>query len=97
MMHKLMFSAAVLSFLAVGAASAETPETIVRGIYAGGLTQSSIGRLRAPENRARYFQPGLVRLFAADDKTENICIDFAITSSGQDYDDKEIARTLRIE
>lgn len=97
MMYRLMVSAAALSFLAVGTASAETPETIVRGIYAGGLTQSSIGRLRAPENRARYFQPGLVRLFAADDKTENLCIDFAITSSGNDYDDREIARTLRIE
>lgn len=97
MIRMLGLSAAVVGFLAAGAASAETPETIVRGIYAGGLTQSSIGRLRAPENRARYFQPGLVRLFAADDKTENLCIDFAITSSGNDYDDKEIARTLRIE
>lgn len=93
----LGFSAAIVSLLGAGAASAETPETIVRGIYAGGLAQSSIGRLRSPENRGRYFQPGIVRLFAADDRADNLCIDFALTSSGQDFDDKEIARTLQIE
>ncbi|MCV9938059.1 YbjP/YqhG family protein [Boseaceae bacterium BT-24-1] len=87
----------LLGALVAGTASAETPEAIVRGIYAGGLTQSSIGRLRSPENRARYFQPGLVKLLVADDRTENLCIDFAITGSGQDYDDNEITRTLRIE
>lgn len=97
MVRKLGFSVAIIGLLAAGTASAETPESIIRGIYAGGLTQSSIGRLRSPENRARYFQPGLVKLLAADDRAENLCIDFAITSSGQDYDDKEIARTLRIE
>lgn len=97
MLLKLWLSVAVLGLFSAEAASPETPEAIVRGIYAGGLTQSSIGRLRSPENRARYFQPGLVRLFAADDRTENRCIDFAITSSGQDYDEKEIARTLQIE
>lgn len=97
MVRKLGFSAAIVSLLAAGAASAETPETIVRGIYAGGLAQGSFSRLRSPANRAQYFQPNLVRLFAIDDRTENLCIDFAITSSGQDYDDKEIARTLRIE
>ena len=97
MLLKLWLSVAVLGLFSAEAASAEPPEAIVRGIYAGGLTQSSIGRLRSPENRARYFQPGLVRLFAADDRTENLCIDFAITSSGQDYDEKEIARTLQIE
>lgn len=97
MVLKPWFTVAVFGALVAGTASAETPDTIVRGIYAGGLTQSSIGRLRSPENRARYFQPGLVKLLAADDRTENLCIDFAITSSGQDYDDKEITRTLRIE
>jgi hypothetical protein len=95
-MRKLGLSAAIVSLLAGGAAYAETPETIVRGIYAGGLTQSSFSRLRSPASRARYFQPGLVKLFAADDRTENLCIDFAITSSGQDFDEKEIARTLQI-
>ena len=92
----LGLSAAVVSLFAAGAASAEAPETIVRGIYAGGLAQGSFSRLRSPVNRAQYFQPNLVKLFAADDRTENLCID-AITSSGQDYDEKEIIRTLRIE
>ena len=96
MMRMLGLSAAVVGFLAAGAASAETPETIVRGIYAGGLAQGSFSRLRSPAYRAQYFQPGLVRLFVIDDRTENLCIDFAITSSGQDYDDTEIARTLQI-
>jgi hypothetical protein len=96
MVRKLGLSAAIVSLLAAGAASAETPETIVRGIYAGGLAQGSFSRLRSPAHRVQYFQPGLVRLFAIDDRTENLCIDFAITSSGQDYDEKEIARTLQI-
>ncbi|HEV2512778.1 hypothetical protein [Bosea sp. (in: a-proteobacteria)] len=97
MVRKLGFFAALAGLLSVGAVSAETPEAIVRGIYAGGLAQSSIGRLRSAENRGRYFQPSLVRLFAADDRADNLCIDFAITSSGQDFDEKEIARTLRVE
>ena len=97
MMRKLGLCTAIATLLAGGAAFAETPETIVRGIYAGGLTQSSFSRLRSPASRAQYFQPGLAKLFAAADRTENLCIDFAITSSGQDYDDKEITRTLRIE
>lgn len=96
-MVKLWLHVAILIHLAAGATAAETPEAIVRGIYAGGLTQSSFSRLRSPAHRAQYFQPALVKLFAADDRTENLCIDFAITSSGQDYDDKEITRTLRIE
>lgn len=96
MIRMLGLSAAVVSLFASGAASAETPDTIVRGIYAGGLAQGSFSRLRSPANRAQYFQPNLVKLFAADDRTENLCIDFAITSSGQDYDEKEIARTLQV-
>lgn len=97
MIRMLGLSAAIVSLLVAGAASAETPETTVRGIYAGGLAQGSFSRLRSPANRAQYFQPNLVKLFAADDRSENLCIDFAITSSGQDYDEKEIIRTLRIE
>ncbi|RXT43595.1 hypothetical protein B6S44_28230 [Bosea sp. Tri-44] len=96
-MVKLWLHVAILIHLAASAASAETPEALVRGIYAGGLTQGSFSRLRSPAQRAQYFQPGLVKLFAADDRSENLCIDFAITSSGQDYDEKEITRTLRIE
>jgi hypothetical protein len=77
------------------AAQAETPLEIVQGIYAGGLTRSSMERLRAPANRGRYFQPALVRLFAAHDREE--CIDFALTSDGQDYDQAEISRTIQME
>jgi hypothetical protein len=77
------------------AAQAQTPQAIVEGIYAGGLTRSSMERLRAPANRARHFQPALVRLFAAHDREE--CIDFALTSDGNNYDEHEIARTIRME
>ncbi|QCI63100.1 hypothetical protein [Phreatobacter stygius] len=81
-----------------GAARAETPEDIVRGIYAGGGARSSIGRLRAPENRARYFQPALVRLFTSDDASEGVeCIGFGLHINGQDFDQAEVARTLRLE
>lgn len=78
-----------------GIAHAQTPLAIVEGIYAGGLTRSSMDRMRAPANRARHFQPAIVRLLAANDRAE--CIDFALTSDGQDYDEGEIARTIRME
>ncbi len=77
------------------AAHAQTPLAIVEGIYAGGLTRSSMDRMREPANRARHFQPALVRLFAANDREE--CIDFALTSDGQDYNEAEITRTIRME
>ncbi|MBL8568261.1 MAG: hypothetical protein JNK84_04180 [Phreatobacter sp.] len=77
------------------AAEAQTPQAIVEGIYAGGLTRSSLDRMRAPANRARHFQPPLVRLLAANDREE--CIDFALTSDGNNYDEAEIARTIRME
>jgi hypothetical protein len=76
-------------------ALAATPEEIVRGFYAGGLSRSSMDRLRDPANRTRHFQPPLVRLFAAHDRED--CIDFALTSDGNDYDEREIARTIRME
>ena len=89
-------AAAMLGLIAVtGSAVAQTPEEIVRGIYEGGGTRSSIDRMRAPVARNRYFQPALVRLFDANDRDE--CIDFGLHIIGQDYDEREIARTLRLE
>lgn len=92
---KHWLAAALFSMFAAGAASAQTPEDIVRGIYEGGGARSSIDRLRAPGARNRYFQPALVRLFDANDRDE--CIDFGLHIIGQDYDEREIARTLRLE
>lgn len=77
------------------AAQAQTPQAIVEGIYAGGLTRSSMDRMRLPANRVRHFQPGLVRLLAANDRED--CIDFALTSDGNNYDEAEIMRTIRME
>lgn len=94
MLRILAFVLAFMSGLA-GAAQAQAPLELVQGIYAGGLTRSSMERLRAPANRARYFQPALVRLFAAHDREE--CIDFALTSDGQDFDEAEITRTITME
>lgn len=89
-------AAAMLGLIAAtGSAVAQSPEEIVRGIYEGGGTRSSIDRMRAPGARNRYFQPALVRLFDANDRDE--CIDFGLHIIGQDYDEREIARTLRLE
>jgi len=77
------------------AAQTQTPQAIVEGIYAGGLTRSSMDRMRLPASRARHFQPGLVRLLAANDRED--CIDFALTSDGNNYDEAEIMRTIRME
>ena len=89
-------AAAMLGLIATaGSVAAQTPEEIVRGIYEGGGTRSSIDRMRAPDARNRYFQPALVRLFDANDRDE--CIDFGLHIIGQDYDEREIARTLRLE
>ncbi|WP_332685944.1 hypothetical protein [Bosea sp. (in: a-proteobacteria)] len=67
----------------------------MRGIYEGGGARSSIDRLRAPGARSRYFQPALVRLFDANDRDE--CIDFGLHINGQDFDEAEIARSLRLQ
>lgn len=89
-------AAAMLGLIAAaGSAAAQTPEDIVRGIYEGGGTRSSIDRMRTPGARSRYFQPALVRLFDANDRDE--CIDFGLHINGQDFDEAEIARTLRLE
>ncbi|MBN9438368.1 hypothetical protein [Bosea sp. (in: a-proteobacteria)] len=89
-------AAAMLGLLAAaGSALAQAPEEIVRGIYEGGGARSSIDRLRAPGARNRYFQPALVRLFDANDREE--CIDFGLHINGQDFDEAEIARSLRLE
>lgn len=95
MWHWLAAPCLVLSLSELALAQQPSPEEIVKGIYAGGGAKSSIDRLRAPDARKRYFQPVLVRLFDANDREE--CIDFGLHISGQDYDEKEIARTLRIE
>lgn len=95
MFYRLLLSIAVLTCFAAGVRAAETPEAIVRGIYAGGGAKSSIDRIRTAANRGAYFQPALVRLFDANDREE--CIDFGLYIDGQDFDEKEIARSLRIE
>ena len=96
----LTMLAAALVMVLSGAAQAQTqtPEQIVRGIY-GGVggdgARSTIDRLRDPRNRARHFAPNLVRLLNANDREE--CIDFGLHINGQDFDEAEIARTLRFE
>lgn len=92
---KRWIAAAIVSLAAAGAAFAQGPEEIVRGIYEGGGARSSIDRLRAPGVRNRHFQPALVRLFDANDRDE--CIDFGLHINGQDFDEAEIARSLRLQ
>jgi hypothetical protein len=93
------FGKLVLAFLVALAlpvlAQTPTPEQIVRGIYAGGGARSTIDQLRDPRNRAWHFAPNLVRLLNANDREE--CIDFGLHINGQDFDEAEIARTLRFE
>lgn len=99
-----MWLGALVSALLSGLASlpalaqTPTPEQVVRGIY-GGVggdgPRSTIDHLREPQNRARHFAPNLVRLLNADDREE--CIDFGLHIGGQNFDEAEIARTLRFE
>jgi hypothetical protein len=52
------------------------------------------------ENRDRFAGPALDFLNAADaawDRDETLCLDFGFPVDAQDYDDAEIARTLKFE
>ena len=75
-----------------------SPEETVRAIYAtldAPAPQQRMEAMRASDQRARHFVPGLVALFDAHDNEE--CIDFSLVLNGQDFDSSEIVRTLTIE
>jgi hypothetical protein len=59
----------------------------------------NLGTESGIENRDRFAGPALDFLDAADaawDRDETLCLDFAFPVDAQDFDDAEIARTLKL-
>lgn len=96
------------SVLAPMAARAQIadPEAFVRRLYASISVPSGSGAFNqefmlAKENRADYFTAKLVMLLDANDRISDRnggigCIDFNFLVDGNDSDDAEVKRTLRI-
>lgn len=82
------------------------PEAFIKRIYASLAVPSGAGRFNqefilAKANRSDFFTPKLVALLDADDRMSARnggigCIDFNLFVSGNDSDDAEVRRTLRV-
>ncbi len=105
---RLGMSAALLVLPCMSvAAQADDPRGVVEAVYgeiAAGAPEpdARFPAMRRPENRADHFAPALVALFDRDDRLTASrggigCIDFAIELDGNDFDEAEIGRTLRVE
>ncbi len=93
MLPRLML-AALLVVSATPAALAGAPADAVGWFY------QHIGDELLPENRDRFTGPAKDLLDASDGawkERQYICIDFSISVDGQDYDQAEIARTLKLD
>lgn len=103
-MRQMIF-AGILVVLHALPAMAQTPQDVVRWIYASLLSdrpwnEQGMNYLSAPAQRGDFFTPRLVALFAAndtygDDIVER-CLPFDIAVPGNDFDASEIMRTLRL-
>ncbi|MEP3435648.1 MAG: hypothetical protein ABJN75_02500 [Hoeflea sp.] len=93
----MLKSLLMLSVLAAATASpaiAGEPAEAVRFFY------ENLGGEAGPENRDRFTGPALDFLNAADAawvRDETNCIDFGLAIDAQDFDDAEIARTLKLD
>lgn len=60
----------------------------------------NLGAETDPANRDRFTGKARVYLDANDkawEENEEVCLDFSVVVDGQDYDDAELARTLKLE
>ncbi|MFC4669203.1 hypothetical protein ACFO5X_11605 [Seohaeicola nanhaiensis] len=98
------FLAMVLALCLAGPLHAQSgPEDMVRWIYRSltGLgTDKGLAYLSAPERREQYFSGRMVDYYAAEDSYASIgqmgCIDFGLEVGAQDFDAREIDRTLTV-
>ena len=92
-MLRYLFAGMLLTSTAAFAAG--SPSDAVRFFYSPTTSET------APENRDRFMEPAST-VFEKNDKLssggEEIgCIDFGLALDAQDYDDAEVARTLKLE
>jgi hypothetical protein len=99
------FLALGLLLASVLPAAAQSPEEIVRWIYASTVQpQPTAARgldyLSAPEQRGQYFSRRMVAFYDANDtygdNLAEACLDFGFAIPGQDYDAAEILGSLAI-
>lgn len=97
-------AALIVICAALPARAQDTPEDLVRWIYASLLSQpgaaSGVAYLSAPERRRAFFTPRMVAFFDANDSYGDdlmmACLDHALEIPGQDFDPAEIGRTLTV-
>ena len=92
-MLKALVSMCLLALTAASASAGEAADA-VRFFY------DNLGAETQPENRDRFTGPALDFLNAAEaawDRDETVCIDFGFAVDAQDFDDAEIAKTLKLD
>ncbi|MCV3270469.1 hypothetical protein [Roseobacter sinensis] len=86
-------------------ATAQSPEEIVRWIYAslsgpGPALQQGLDYLSSPDQRSNYFSRRMVMFFDANDSygddLAQACVDFGFAIPGNDFDAAEVARSLEL-
>ena len=100
----VLFSILVLAGLTGSMAAAQSAEDIVRWIYTSQLQpgppdSKGTRYLTAPAQRAQFFSRRLVTMFEANDTygdDPNACLGFNLDIPGDDFDEREINRTLTI-
>lgn len=93
-MLKTLAALPVLFMIATASVLAGEPADAVRFFY------DNLGAETQPENRDRFTGPALEFLNAADaawERDETNCIEFGFPVDAQDFDDAEIAKTLKLD
>ncbi len=97
--------ALVLALVAALPARAQTPEDLVRWIYAslsapGPAQAKGLAHISAPAQRRQFLSRRLADFYDANDSygtdLMTACVDFAFDIPGNDFDEHEIARTLTV-
>lgn len=93
--------AMIIGAATMSTAAAQTPQEIVRWVYAsllndGHASQKGIDFLSSPAQRGSYFSDRMEAFYSSRDNGAMGCIDFGFAIPGNDFDAGEVVQSLQI-